>query len=328
MKPPFEKLISLAAATALLLSGCQTGPSPAIAQTGGSLPKALAAESFLTDFAQNVAGNRLTVQTLVPLGIDPHEYEPAPQDLARLADSSVLIVNGAGFEPWLQKPLQSVGGSRAIVEASTGLQSRTPGAGEPAGQLTTGGINAGEHTITAGDVVDPHFWLDPNLAIRYVENIRDGLAKADPAGADTYRKNADAYIAQIKDLDGWIQTQVESIPVQRRLLVTNHESLGYFADRYGFKIVGTIIPSVSTDASPSAQQVAELVQTIRATGAPAIFLETGTNPQLADQIANETGVKVVTDLYTHSITPPEGPAPNYLAMMRHDTEAIVQALKG
>jgi manganese/iron transport system substrate-binding protein len=121
--------------------------------------------------------------------------------------------------------------------------------------------------------------------------------------------------------------QVAQIPAERRLLVTNHESFGYFADRYGFRIVGAIVPSVSTGAAPSAQQLAMLVDRIKATGAPAVFLETGANPQLADQLAQETGVRVVTGLYTHSISAPDGPAPTYLEMLRYNTQAIVEALK-
>ena len=118
---------------------------------------------------------------------------------------------------------------------------------------------------------DPHFWLDPLNVVKYVENIRDGLIAADPAGKDVYTQNADAYIAQLNELDAWIKQQVVAIPDERRLIVTNHESFGYFADRYGFKIIGTIIPSVSSGASPSAQQMARLMDHIRETNASAIF---------------------------------------------------------
>ena len=163
--------------------------------------------------------------------------------------------------------------------------------------------------------------------VRYVENIRDGLSQADPAGKESYAQNADAYIARLQDLDGWIRQQVAQVPPERRLLVTNHESLGYFADRYGLRIVGTIIPSTSSEASPSAQQLVRLIEVIKSTHAPAVFLETGANPQLARQVSQETGVKVVTDLYTHSITPAGGDAPTYLDMMKYNTLAIVNALK-
>jgi ABC-type Zn uptake system ZnuABC Zn-binding protein ZnuA len=294
------------AAVLLLLSACQ----PA-AQAVQGKPKVLAVENFLADMAMNVAGDRIQVDSLIPVGVEPHEYEPTPQDVAKISDCSVLIVNGAGLETWLDKTLTNAGGKRVVITASDGLSSRKPRPEENA----------------AAAASDPHFWLDPNLAVTYVENIQAGLSKADPAGAEVYRKNADAYIAKLHDLDAWIRAQVGTVPESRRLLVTNHESLGYYADRYGFKIVGTLIPSVSADASPSAQQVVQVVQAIRASGAPAIFLEAGVNAQLADQVASEAGVKVITNLYTHFTTDKNGPAPTYLDMLRVDTTVIVTALK-
>jgi len=131
----------------------------------------------------------------------------------------------------------------------------------------------------------------------------------------------------LKDLDAWIAEQVQQAPETRRLLVTNHESFGYFADRYGLAIVGAVVPSVSTSASPSAKELAALADRVRQVGAPAVFLETGASPQLAQQLAKETGIKVVTGLYTHSITAPGGEAASYLDMMRYNTKAIVDALK-
>ena len=271
--------------------------------------KVLAVETFLGDIAQNVAGDRVKVDTLIPVGLDPHSFEPTPQDVARIADSNILIVNGFGLEEWLKSVLDNAGGARLVVEATKGLSGRTPHPGEPVG------------------VTDPHFWLDPTKVVTYVENIRAGLSQVDPAGAAIYARNATAYEAKLNDLDQWVKTQVSQIPPDKRLLVTNHESFGYYADHYGFQIVGTIIPSVSPDASPSAQQLSQLVEQIKKTGAPAIFLETGSNPQLAQQIAQETRVRVITEFYTHSITTANGPAPTYLDMIRFDTSVIVQALK-
>ena len=126
-------------------------------------------------------------------------------------------------------------------------------------------------------------------------------------------------LPSLKDLDPWIREQVEPIPADQRLLVTNHESFGYFADRYGFKVVGTVLPSVSTGAAPSAEQMAALIETMRASGAKAIFLETGADRRLADQIAQETGAQVVTGLYSHSVTEPGGEAPTYIEMMKYNT---------
>jgi ABC-type Zn uptake system ZnuABC Zn-binding protein ZnuA len=278
-------------------------PSLTPTQTPGP-PRVLAVESFLADIAQNVAGDRLTVETLIPLGVDPHAYQPTPRDVAKVADSDVLIVNGAGIEAFLDPLLANAGGQRTVITASAELTPRP----DPQGEHPQG---------------DPHFWLDPNNVIQYVENIRDGLPQADPDGAAIYAANAAAYIEQLKALDQWITQQVATLQPERRLLVTNHESLGYFADRYGFTVVGAVIPSVSTDASPTAQQMAALIEQIKATGAPAIFLEMGANPQLAQQIAAETGVRVVTDLYTHSLSAPDGPAPTYIDMMKYNVSQIV-----
>lgn len=280
-----------------------------------------ATENFLADIAGNIAGDRLIIHSLVPSGIDPHEFEPSPKDLAVVAQSQMLIVNGAGLEGWLTQALINVGGHRILVAASQGL----------AGRISEYGIHSpipnGLSATVSSSSVDPHFWLDPILVKTYVENIRDGFIKLDPSGQDAYRRNAEKYSAQLDELDQWIRTQVDLIPAAQRLLVTNHESLGYFADRYGFRLIGAIIPSVSSDAEPSAAQIADLITRIRSSGAKAIFLETGTNAQLADQISRETGCRIIPDLYTHSLTPSNGPAPTYLLMMMHNVNLIVEALR-
>lgn len=303
-----------------LAAGCGATQSSPGAATGQAavIPKVVAIESFLADIAQNVAGERLKIDTLIPLGLDPHAFEPTPQDVVRVGEADVLIVNGAGYEGWLDKVLENAGGQRRMIEASAGLTSRAPD--RDAG--------AAAHDDAGHDhATDPHFWLDPTNVVRYVENIRDGLSAADPAGKTTYAANAAAYIAKLNELDAWIKVQIEQIPPARRLLVTNHESLGYFADRYGLKIVGAVVPSVTTEASPSAQQLAALADQIRSSGAPAVFLETGANAQLAQQLHDETGITIVTDIAAESLTAPEGQAPNYLAMMRYNTDQIVSALK-
>ncbi len=288
---------------AMMLTACQAQSSAL--QNDGKL-HVLATNGFLADLTRQVAGERAVVDSLIPAGVDPHAFEPAPQDVARIAGSSVLVVNGAGFEEWLTRTLENAGGSRLLIVASQGL---TPHPAE----------NPAEHALG-----DPHFWLDPILAKTYVNNIRDGLSQVDPAGKAVYTANAAAYQQKLDDLDAWIRSQVETIPPARRLLVTNHESFGYFADRYGFTIVGAVVPSVSSSASPSAQDLARLIDLIRQSGAPAIFLESGTNPQLADQVARDTGIRVVTGLLTHSFGPD---AQDYIDMLKLDTQLIVDALK-
>lgn len=301
---------------AVLLSFAFSACQPVQQMPDSSGIKVLAVESFLTDIAQNVAGDRLSIDTLMPLGIDPHAFEPSPRDVVKITECDLLIINGAGFESWLQPVLDSAGADHTIMEASAGLQSRSPSEGEA--------VEEHEDEHHTGD---PHFWLNPLNTIRYVENIRDALISADPDGADAYTKNAADYIKQLQALDEYIQDQVAAIPLEDRVIVTNHESFGYFADRYNFQIVGTVIPGVSTGAAPSAQQLAHLIDQIKTSGATAIFIETGANPQLAEQVAQETGVKVITDLYTHSITDAIGAAPTYIDMLKHNTLTIVNALK-
>ncbi len=292
------------------LAGC--GPAPASTQPPAQL-QVMAIESFLADITHNVAGGRAQVGSLIPTGVDPHVFEPVPQDIVKLSQAQVIVANGAGLESWLQRTITNTTGQALLIDASAGLTPRTPGTSEASGASAAN--------------IDPHFWLDPVNVIKYVENIRDGLSQADPQGKTVYGQNAAAYIAQLQALEAWIKQQVVAIPPERRLLVTNHEDFGYFADRYGFRILGSIIPSFSTDSSPSPQQLAQLVDSIKASHAPAVFLEAGVNPQLADEIARETGVKVVSGLLTHSVTAADGPAPTYIDMIKYDVNAIVGALK-
>jgi ABC-type Zn uptake system ZnuABC Zn-binding protein ZnuA len=292
------------------ISGCAARNSSS--NEPGGLPKVLAVETFLQDISQNVAGDRLNVESLIPVGLDPHTFEPTPKEMAKVADSKVLIENGAGLETNLNRLMANAGGQRLVIDASSGLTNRSSSSRE--GSLSASGEN-------------PHYWLDPIDVIQYVKNIQAGLTKADPQGAQLYSSNAEAYNQQLNELDQWIRDQVAQIPPGRRLLVTNHEEFGYFADRYGFKVVGAIIPSFTSDASPSAYSVTQLIGLIRETNAPAVFLEQGTNPQLADQIASETGARVAPPLYTHSLTGSDGPAPTYIQMMKYDVSVIVDALK-
>lgn len=323
-------IITIISIGMLALGACAPQEAP-VSESGDqaeveSAPlKVLAANSFLADIAQNVAGERLRVETFVPIGLDPHAFEPTPQDVAKIADSQLFIINGAGFEEWLEKTIENADGQARILEASAGLTMREPGEDEP--NHVDEEEYEGEENQDDLHEGDPHFWLDPNQVIQYVENIRDGLSEIDPAGKDTYAKNAADYIEQLRELDSWIRGQVGQIPAGRRILVTDHDTLGYFADQYGLRVVGAIIPSFSTGASPSALELAGLIDQIQNTGAPAIFLDVAANPKLAEQIAAETSVRVVADLHTHSVTAAEGLAPTYIEMMRHNTLRIVEALK-
>lgn len=292
----------------ILLISCS---SPESQQVPSSLPRVLAAESFLADITKNIAGDRLEVDTLIPSGIDPHSYQPTPSDVAKINRSHVLVINGAGLEEFLDDLIENTNEDAVIVEASAGLEPRTP-----------------EESEDLDHAVDPHFWLDPNNVIIYVENIRNGLITADPRGEEIYTRNADTYIDRLVDLDMWIKEQMEAIPEEDRLLVTDHESFGYFADRYGFKVIGAIVPSVSSGASLSAKELAGLIDSIRVSGAKAIFLESEANVRIAEEIARETGITIAPPLATHSSLEKNGSTDSYIEMMEYNTQVIVNALTG
>ena len=271
--------------------------------SGGNAPDVLTTTTILADIARNVVGDRLTVGSLLPAGVDPHSYQPVPQDGTKLNQSGVVIVHGAEYESFLQPLLENADGNENVIDVSTGTRLLSNDQGN-----------------------DPHLWFDPNNVIIYVDNIREGLVQFDPDGTEVYEANASEYISQLHELDAWINGQVAQIEPQRRVLVTNHDALGYFADRYGFRVVGAVIPSFSSNSAPSAQQMADLIEQIRLYEVPVIFLDASDNPDLAQQIAAETGVRVVTDLHLESLTE-GGPAGTYMDMMRDNVTKIVQALQ-
>jgi ABC-type Zn uptake system ZnuABC Zn-binding protein ZnuA len=296
----------------------------------------VATTSIIADLAQNVGGERVNVDALLPPGADPHTYSPKPSDVQAIAHSQILFKNGLGLEAWLDEVVSNAGGSRPTMAVSEGL---TPIEGEKHAE-EHGDEHSEEATAEASSATaqeggehehehaaDPHMWFDVQNVIGYVENIRDGLKQVDPDGAGTYDANAAAYIKQLQQLDQDITAQLESVPTERRKLVTNHDTFGYFAKRYGYKVVGSVFENVSTEQEPSAQQIAELVRALQEQNVPAVFTENTVNPRLAEQVADEAGVKVVTDLYTDALGEPGSAGDTYIKMMRHDVEQIVEALK-
>ena len=317
MKKFINTTIGLSVLSALLLSAC--GSAPRGNDRGLSI---LASTTFLADIARNVTGERASVDSLLPIGTDPHSYQATPSDVVKISESTVLILNGLEYEHFIEPLLENADGERLVITATDGLEPRALG-GTRAEEHAEEGMADEEAGHEAGD---PHMWLDPNLIIIYVENIRNGLIQADPEGTEVYRVNADAYIAQLEELDEWIVEQVNTVPSERRQLVTNHEALGYFAERYGFEIVDTILPSFSSDASASAREIAAVIEAIKSRGAPAIFLGGVENADLANQIAAETGAKVVDDLQLETLTAGD-PAATYIDMMKYNVLLIVEALK-
>ncbi len=334
---------SAAASSSVGVVASSSAPAGSTTAATGEQIAVVATTSIIADLVANVGGERVAVSMLLPPGTDPHTYAPTPSDVQAVATAQILFVNGLGLEEWLEELTANAGGERTTIVVSDGLtpivggehadedatehadEDATEHADEHADEAATGAAEEDHEHAEGGN--DPHMWLDVQNAIGYVQNIRDGLQQADPDGAATYTTNAAAYIQQLETLDAEIRELVATVPAERRKLTTNHDTFGYFAKRYGFEVLGTVFEGVSTEQEPSARQIAELVERIRDENVPAVFTENTVNARLAQQIADEAGVNVVTTLYTDALGEPGSEADTYLKMMRYDVEQIVNALK-
>jgi zinc/manganese transport system substrate-binding protein len=294
-----------AAVLALLACG-----APAAAQ---EKIKVVASFSILADLVRNVGGDRVEVAVLVGKNNDAHAFEPSPADSRRVAGARLIVVNGLGFEGWLDRLVRASGAQVPVVVASTGVR---PRAGEP-DETRFGRDRAG---------VDPHAWQWVANAERYVANIRDALIRVDPAGQGAYAAHAGVYLAKLDALDRDVRDTLAAIPADRRRIITSHDAFGYFADAYAVEFLAP--EGLSTNAEPSARAVARIISQIRTARVGSLFLENVVDPRLLQQIAHETGVRIGGTLYSDALTGPDGPAPTYLDMMRHNVRALAAALGG
>lgn len=299
----------------LLLTACGGAAAP---PTEDRL-QVLATTSIVADVVQQVGGDYVNVTLLLPLGTDPHTFEPLPQDAAALAETQIVFANGAGLEEFLEPLLESTGAAVKLVEVSAGIELLAFEEHHHEGEETEGE----EHHHEGGD---PHTWMDPNNVLIWLDNIAAALIAADPNHAAAFQAHAESYASSLRELDAWIRSGVDQIPAERRGLVSDHAVYGYFAAEYGFTQVGTITGSFSTSAEPSAQELAALEDDIRNSGVRAVFIGVSANQKLAAQVANDTGVKLVP-IHHASLSDADGPAASYLEMMRYDVTAIVDALK-
>jgi len=283
----------------------------------------MASTSIVADVVRQVGGELVQVETIVPIGADGHSYEPSPADLARVSAAQIIFTVGVGYEEFLDRLIASSGTKAEIVALSENLPLRTLSEEEVGGHMH-GDEHGDEHG--AGSV-DPHTWTDPNNVKAWVDVIYATLSRLDPTNADTYAARAAAYRSQLDELDRWIAEQFAAIPAERRLIVADHIIFGYMADRYGLRQLGSIIPGVSTGASPSAQELAALQDMIADYSVPAIFVGDIANKQLAEQIARDTGVRIFTVL-TESLTDADGPGATYIDYMRFNVQTIVDGLRG
>lgn len=305
----------------LLVAGCTAPTLP----SENTLPlQVVATTSIVADVVQQIGGERVAVHVLLPLGADPHTYEPAPQDIARVSDAVLVFASGAGLEEFLEKLIANAGAEQRLVSVSDGIELKDFGVEEHAKE--EGEAHVDEENEKEHQSGDPHTWVDPANVKVWVENIRTRLSAVDPAGAELYQANAARYLAELDQLDGWIREQIAQIPPANRKIVTDHQVFGYFAERYGLEQVGAIIPGYSTAAAPSAQEIAAIEDAIRDLGVKAVFVGETIAPTLAQRVAEDTGVQLVF-VYHGSLSAPDGPAATYLEYMRYNVNAMVAALK-
>jgi ABC-type Zn uptake system ZnuABC Zn-binding protein ZnuA len=291
---------------ALLVAGCSGSGGAGDGDGGGGGLRVVATTTQVADLAVNVGGDRVQVTSLLKPGIDAHDYEPSPADLDAIARADLVIQNGVGLEEWLSDTIESSGFAGPVVDASQGVRLRQ-----------------------VDGEADPHIWQDPRNAQRMAANIERGLAAAEPADAADFEANLAAYTKELEALDTEVERQIDSLANKK--VVTNHDAFGYYLDRYGLELVGSVIPSFDTSAELSGRDIRDLVAKIRATGVKAIFSETSLPPRAAETIGREAGVKVVVGadaLYGDALGPPGSDGDTYLKMIRHNTATIVGNLSG
>lgn len=286
----------------------------------------VASFSLLGDMVQQIGGDRVTVTTLVGPDGDAHVYQPSPADARAVADAKLLVVNGLGFEGWMERLVQASGYDGPVVVASKGVTVLKAGESDDhaAHEDHAAHDHSTGHHHHGG--IDPHAWQSLGNARIYVANILSGLQRVDPEGGSAYQARADRYLAEIDALETELRQKIAALPPSRRLAVTSHDAFGYFEAAYGITFLAPV--GVSTEAEPSAREVATLIRQIKTQGIPAIFIESISNPRLLDQVARETGARIGGTLYPGSLSGPDGPAPTYLDMMRHNIETLTKAMAG
>lgn len=283
----------------------------------GEKLRVVATTNVVADVVRQVGGDDIELVSLLPPGADPHSYQATPDDLRRLNQAHVVFINGLRLEEAMVSILENLDQPVPIVSVNRNVTPRVL----DDGAAGAGATDAGDH-----GAADPHTWMDVGNVVQWVATIAETLTALDPAHGSTYTAAAASYQETLAALDSEIRTAMAAIPAGQRKLVSDHDSLGYFANAYGLEIIGTVVPSLSTMASPSAQELAALQRQIEQERARAILVESTVSPNLAQQLAQDTGARVVV-IYAGSLSDAQGPAPTYVEMMRYDARAIAGALE-
>jgi zinc/manganese transport system substrate-binding protein len=307
-RPRAAGALAASATLALLAGGCGSDNGPA----GPGQVKVVATTTQIGDWARAVGGERAQVVQLLKPNTDPHDYEPRPSDVRETADAKLVLVNGDRLDHWMGDVVKQAGGDPTVVDLGADAPVKLPGEteGEEASRF------------------DPHWWHDPRNAEVAVTAIRDALTKVNPGAKDVYARNAAAYLAKLRALDRGIAACVDRVPAAQRKLVTDHDAFNYFAGRYGIEVVGAVIPSQTTQAQPSAGDVAALSRLIRRERVKAVFAESSINPKLAEAIARQTGATSNLTLYGDTLGPKDSRGATYLAMQQANADAMVRGFTG
>lgn len=308
MPPSWFLIIRLPALVlaASVIAAC-AGPSGSSGPTIGDDGRiqVVTTSSVFADLVRNVGGDRVTVTSLVPKGLDVHTYQVTPADLRAVASADLFVMNGLGLDDWLEKTIRSAGNDVPLLKLGVDL---------PGVALLPGDTR---------ETQNPHLWMDVSNAILYANRIAAALQTADPAHGSAIAATTAAYEQRLMDLDGWVRDQTATIPVADRRFVLFHDALPYFARAYGLTIVGVAVEAPGQD--PSAGEIAALIDRIRETGVKAIFSEAQFPTALVDQIARETGARVVANLYDDTLG--DDPVTSYEALIRWDVDQLVAALR-
>ncbi len=305
-------LISATALFALSLA------APVIAQPDKPMP-VVATFSILGDMVKRIGGEHVAVTTLVGPDGDTHVYQPTPADARAVAEATILVVNGLQFEGWLDRLIDASNFRGIQVVATEGIEPIAFDDGHDDKEHAEAGHDHHDH-----GAFDPHAWQSLGNAVAYVDNITAALAQADPGNADAYHRNREAYVDQLETLDSEIREIVDRLSTSERTVVTSHDAFQYFGRDYGLTFIAP--QGLSTESEASAKDVARLIQQIREQGIRAVFIENVADPRLLKRIADETGATIGGTLYPGALSGPDGPAPTYLDMMRHNATTLAQAL--
>jgi zinc/manganese transport system substrate-binding protein len=287
----------------LMAAGC--GSSDVPPKTGAV--KVVATTTQVADLVRAVGGARVEVVQLLQPNSDPHEYEPRPDDVTALLDAPLVFESGDDLDAWIHDIVSASGGNPRLVALADASVARI----------------AGERSGADSSTYDPHWWHDPRNVAAAIPVIRDALSRANPPAKAAYARNARTYLAKLRRLDAGIAACMRRVPPSQRKLVTDHDAFGYFARRYGIDVIGAVIPSQTTQAQPSAGDVAQLADTIRREQVYAVFPESSANAKLARAIAKETGASADATLYGDTLGPAGSDGATYLGMERHNADAMV-----